>query len=341
MNQESNKHKSPITVSHDTTTAKSLTNDAENSVENGTTQHPKKHAQHKGKHGRHKVDHDAISKQNKENAGAPQDVRIAVIGNVDSGKSTMIGVLTSGECDDGRGSARSRILRHNHERSNGRTSCSSQHILGFNATRKPIHQAVSISATPKQNTLAWSAVFKSSANIVTFIDLAGHEKYLKTTISGLTGCFPDYAFIVVGANMGISKMTREHICVAAALSIPLFVVITKIDISPQKILKHTVKTLVKLLRSPQCNNKMAMIIRKKKEIRLLFEKDSYLERICPIFCVSAVKGDNIDKLNYFLSQLKPRTPWKHDLKEKQQEVVIETEEEEEEVKEEAKKEENN
>ena len=53
----------------------------------------------------------------------PKDVRIAVIGNVDSGKSTMIGVLTSGEFDDGRGSARSRILRHDHEQSNGRTSC--------------------------------------------------------------------------------------------------------------------------------------------------------------------------------------------------------------------------
>ena len=53
----------------------------------------------------------------------PKDVRIAVIGNVDSGKSTMIGVLTSGQYDDGRGSARSRILRHNHEQANGRTSC--------------------------------------------------------------------------------------------------------------------------------------------------------------------------------------------------------------------------
>ena len=66
---------------------------------------------------------------------------------------------------------------------------------------------------------------------MTFIDLAGHEKYLKTTISGLTGCFPDYAFIVVGANMGISKMTREHIQVAIALSIPLFVVITKVCVT--------------------------------------------------------------------------------------------------------------
>ena len=70
-----------------------------------------------------KIDENSESKNNENERKIPQDVRIAVIGNVDSGKSTMIGVLTSGECDDGRGSARSRILRHNHEKSNGRTSC--------------------------------------------------------------------------------------------------------------------------------------------------------------------------------------------------------------------------
>ena len=39
------------------------------------------------------------------------DVRVAVVGNVDSGKSTMIGVLTGGDLDDGRGSARKKVLR--------------------------------------------------------------------------------------------------------------------------------------------------------------------------------------------------------------------------------------
>jgi GTPase len=34
------------------------------------------------------------------------DTRIAVIGNVDSGKSTLVGVLTKSMMDDGRGSAR-------------------------------------------------------------------------------------------------------------------------------------------------------------------------------------------------------------------------------------------
>jgi GTPase len=36
------------------------------------------------------------------------EVRVAVIGNVDSGKSTLVGVLTRGMLDDGRGLARSK-----------------------------------------------------------------------------------------------------------------------------------------------------------------------------------------------------------------------------------------
>ena len=37
------------------------------------------------------------------------EVRVAVIGNVDSGKSTLVGVLTRGLPDDGRGLARSKV----------------------------------------------------------------------------------------------------------------------------------------------------------------------------------------------------------------------------------------
>jgi GTPase len=59
-------------------------------------------------------------------------VRIAVIGNVDSGKSTMVGVLTRGIADDGRGSARQKVFNFSHEQANGRTSSIGQEIMGFN-----------------------------------------------------------------------------------------------------------------------------------------------------------------------------------------------------------------
>jgi GTPase len=59
------------------------------------------------------------------------DVRIAMIGNVDSGKSTLIGVLMSASLDDGRGAARGLVLKHRHEQENGRTSAVTVEIMGY------------------------------------------------------------------------------------------------------------------------------------------------------------------------------------------------------------------
>ena len=48
-------------------------------------------------------------------------------------------------------------------------------------------------------------ICEASAKLITFIDLAGHHKYLKTTVFGLTACRPDFAVLVVGANSGVGK----------------------------------------------------------------------------------------------------------------------------------------
>ena len=68
------------------------------------------------------------------------------------------------------------------------------------------------------------------------LDLCGHEKYLKTTMFGLTGLYPHYGMVVVGANMGVQRMTKEHIGIAMSLKIPIFIVVTKIDLAPNEIL---------------------------------------------------------------------------------------------------------
>ena len=35
--------------------------------------------------------------------------------------------------------------------------------------------------------LDWEKICQNSSKVITFIDLAGHEKYLKTTVFGMTG----------------------------------------------------------------------------------------------------------------------------------------------------------
>lgn len=37
--------------------------------------------------------------------------------------------------------------------------------------------------------------------MITFIDLAGHERYLKTTIFGMTGHVPDFAMLMVSESV--------------------------------------------------------------------------------------------------------------------------------------------
>ena len=56
-----------------------------------------------------------------------------MLGNVDAGKSTLLGVLTHDELDNGRGRARLNLFRHLHEIQTGRTSSISHEILGFNS----------------------------------------------------------------------------------------------------------------------------------------------------------------------------------------------------------------
>ena len=62
--------------------------------------------------------------------------RVAVVGNVDAGKSTLLGVLTHGELDNGRGLARQKLFRHKHEAETGRTSSVGNDILGFDSVGK-------------------------------------------------------------------------------------------------------------------------------------------------------------------------------------------------------------
>ena len=58
------------------------------------------------------------------------------MGNADVGKSTLLGVLSQGDLDNGRGKARLNMFRHLHEIQTGRTSSISHEVLGFDATGK-------------------------------------------------------------------------------------------------------------------------------------------------------------------------------------------------------------
>lgn len=64
------------------------------------------------------------------------------------------------------------------------------------------HYLISISAgnvvnKPDHGTLDWVKICEKSSKVITFIDLAGHERYLKTTVFGMTGHAPDFGMLMV------------------------------------------------------------------------------------------------------------------------------------------------
>ena len=131
------------------------------------------------------------------------EIKVAAVGNVDAGKSTMLGVLTKGVMDDGRGLARQALFSHKHEQETGRTSSVSYEIMGFDSHGVAAHDSIG-----PTHRLTWGDICARSSKLVSFIDLAGHERYLKTTVYGMTACMPDYVMLMVGANHGVVGMTR-------------------------------------------------------------------------------------------------------------------------------------
>lgn len=230
------------------------------------------------------------------------DIKICVAGNVDSGKSTLLGVLTNGKLDDGRGSTRLSVFNHKHEITSGRTSSIAHHIMGFDAHGKSINYKSSI------NNVSWPEIVEKSKKIISFYDLAGHEKYLKTTIRGLSSISPDYCFILVGANMGVSKMTREHIFICMTLNIPFSIIVTKTDICKerQNVLQITLAQIKKLLKLPILRRVQYSV--KNHDEAITAAKNFKNESIVPVFQVSNVSGENLDILKTFLNLLPQRNP---------------------------------
>jgi len=242
----------------------------------------------------------------------PQDsqhveIRIATVGNVDSGKSTLLGVLTRGQLDNGRGAARTAVFRHKHEAESGRTSSISQQVLGFS----PVGEVLNYGGGGKDDVhhRTWGEIVSKASKVLAFIDLAGHERYLKTTLFGLTGHLPDYTLVAVDSNRGgVVGMTREHLGIALALNLPVFIVINKIDLCSPHILEKTLASVFSLLKRPGVR-KLPVVMRSCEDVLGCLQSLAGRGVVVPIFLVSCVTGASLDLFRFFLNHLPVHADW--------------------------------
>lgn len=220
-------------------------------------------------------------------------IALSVSGSVDSGKSSFIGVLTTGKLDDGNGSARKTVAKHDHEVKSGQTSDIS--------TRE---------------------IVTTDGRAVSLIDLCGHEKYLKTTAYGLSGYYPDYGIVIVDARKGIYPMTKQHITLQIFNNIPIVIFVARCDIAIDDdyntVLKN-IGTYLKnefSLRTDVLNNFYNVEHNtseyKDSTLKKLLTYTNMLktkQRIVPVISISNKTGYYIDVVKEFIFNLEPREFW--------------------------------
>ena len=254
------------------------------------------------------------------------EIRIGVIGNVDVGKSSLISVLTNNILDDGRGSARNFVMKHEHEKTTGRTSSITLNFLRlfynddndlmnndfYDQTEKN-NNKLKKNESNKTNQIKKNETNKKFEKTITLIDLAGHEKYLKTTIQGINGASLDYVAVLVGSNSGMQKMTKEHLELASGMNIPILLIFTKIDMVPKEMIKDNINYMKSVLKK---KNYKILNINDDNDINMMtnmYQSSSAFKKIIPLFKLSSVTGDGILKFKKFISNLKNIQKWDNNI----------------------------
>lgn len=197
-------------------------------------------------------------KFNKKEDAAFLEIRVAMLGGADAGKSTLISMLCFNKVDDGKGKGRLNLLRHRHEIESGRSSSLTREIIGFNPNGELINYSTdSISS--------WEQIAEESSKLITFMDTCGHPKFEKTTLGGLTGDKPEYACIVLAGIGKFPIVSKEQILLTQHLHIPLIIIITKIDVASGSDLKGILSELMPLLKSTEYTS-TPVVIQKDNDI---------------------------------------------------------------------------
>lgn len=199
-----------------------------------------------------------------------EQLRVTLTGPTMSGKSSLLGTLTTSTLDNGRGKSRLSMLKHRHEISSGLTSSVTQELFGY---RETAEGALDVINYATENVASWIDIHNAAVgNRMVFIsDSAGHPRYRRTTVRGLVGWAPHWTLLCVPADDTEDSTGRtgstsgsQHLMEAMVsdvdlssaqldlclrLRLPLIVVISKIDLATRTGLKGTLSKILDKLKA--------------------------------------------------------------------------------------------
>ncbi|KAA8912330.1 hypothetical protein FN846DRAFT_933600 [Sphaerosporella brunnea] len=265
-------------------------------------------------------------------ANPTQQLRISLTGPTTCGKSTLLGTLTTGDLDNGRGKSRLSLLRHRHELVSGVTSSVAWEIIGYKpeaspqsideaddcgffGTGEPEEEAEEPTARVVNyatgNISSWTDIHSAAegGRIVFMSDSAGQLKYRRTTVRSLVGWAPHYAALLIPANdtetedgpAGLSEASRVHMELCIKLGLPLIVVFTKMDIASKPGLRAVLIGVLSILKASGKKPLMLQNSGKIKETCMAIAAEP--EAAVPIVFTSSVKGDGINLVHDLLMNL--------------------------------------
>ena len=127
-------------------------------------------------------------------------------------------------------------------------------------------------------TLGFASLLLSSGKKIAIIDTPGHEKFIRSMVSGAMGM--DLVLLVVSAKEGIMPQTEEHLAILRLLQIKKVVlVLTMVDLADS-----------------------ALLMKRKEEVRTLYKKFFPHESEPKIFPLSSYTGEGISALKTYLSE---------------------------------------
>jgi GTPase len=124
----------------------------------------------------------------RESQRVTEQMRVSVTGGTMSGKSTLLGTLSTATLDNGRGKSRLSLLKHRHEIASGMTSSVTQELIGYR-DEGDHSQVTSYGSGDIDSWIDIHAAVESAENgrLVFLSDSAGHPRFRRTTVRGIVG----------------------------------------------------------------------------------------------------------------------------------------------------------
>ena len=201
-------------------------------------------------------------------------LRVTLTGSTTSGKTSLLGTLSTSTLDNGRGKSRLSLLKHRHEIVSGITSSLAQELIGYHDMQytQGASATTQIVNYASANVSSWIDIHSTAhpGRLVFVTDSAGHPRYRRTTVRGVISWAPHWTLCCVAADdnedntgkvgatasandilgslgQGVD-LSKAHLDLCLKLKLPLVVVITKYDLASKTGLRQTLTKVLSTLK---------------------------------------------------------------------------------------------